>query len=209
MDFYRSDSIMSEELLRESVTAHLTAVLRVLVTSEPADLEQARHTGEQRALQGAPLPEVLRAFRIGFGALCSLLSERAASEGIASGQDRAREHPGRGGQSGQLRSVRAGKSGLPSSPEEADQLLSAVLGPLLDLPTEGRELLLTRLRIWLDNQGNTKASAERMYCHPNTLRHRLRRGSGSARPDSHRPVGPGRPGDRVARPGHPPRDRLR
>ena len=334
MAFYRSDVLVSEALLRQSVTAHLTTALHVLVTSEPADLEQARHTGEQRALQGAPLPEVLRAFRIGFGALWNLLSERAEAQGVetlramvavasdiwtlsdayseaittsyreASARQLLRQQQQRStlveallsgamtdqgslweiagmlqipvdgtfmiaaaqspalgraalpdiesallarrfasawrlfpdlqvgivslgdhaqdsdraaavevlrqrmttriglsptfrGLNGTPRGLRLAKAVLASipagmvtiasfdqsplaslvasSPEEADQLLCQVLGPLLELPAEERELLLTTLRTWLDNQGSTKATADRLYCHPNTLRYRLRR----------------------------------
>lgn len=334
MAFYRSDAPVSEDLLRQSVTAHLTAALHVLITSEPADLEQARNTGEQRALQGAPLPEVLRAFRIGFGALWELLSERAEAQGVdtlramvsaasviwtlsdeyaesittayreASARQMLRQQQQRStlveallsgamtdqgslweiagmlqipvdgtfmivaaqspalgraalpeiesallagrfasawrlfpdlqvgivslgdhadestrvaavevlrqrmttriglsptfrGLHGTPRGLRLARTALASipegsvtlasfdqsplaslvasSPEEADQLLANVLGPLLDLAPEERELLLTTLRTWLDNQGSTKATADRMYCHPNTLRFRLRR----------------------------------
>ncbi|MBA3338684.1 MAG: helix-turn-helix domain-containing protein [Geodermatophilaceae bacterium] len=334
MAFYRSDMLMTEELLHESVTAHLTAALHVLVTSEPPDLERARSTGEQRALQGAPLPEVLRAFRIGFGALWNLLSERAEAEGVetlramvcvasviwtlsddyseaittsyreasahqmlrqqqqrstlveallsgamtdqgslweiagmlqipvngrfmivaaqspalgraalpdiepallaqrfasawrlfpdlqvgivslgdnADESDRAAAiavlrqkmttriglSPSFRGLNGTPRGLRLAKTVLASipdgsvsiasfdqsplaslvasSPEESDQLLANVLGPLLELPAEERELLLSTLRTWLDNQGSTKTTADRMYCHPNTLRYRLRR----------------------------------
>jgi hypothetical protein len=62
-----------------------------------------------------------------------------------------------------------------SSPEASVQLAHHVLQPILDLPGDDRNVLLLTLRAWFDCQGSTKLTSERMFCHPNTIRHRLRR----------------------------------
>lgn len=62
-----------------------------------------------------------------------------------------------------------------SSPEESLQLARLVLAPLLDLPADEGRLLLATLRTWFAAGGSTNATAERLYCHPNTVRLRLRR----------------------------------
>jgi sugar diacid utilization regulator len=51
----------------------------------------------------------------------------------------------------------------------------AVLGALADVPTEDRAVLLETLEAWRDNHGSTASAAAKLYCHPNTVRHRLRR----------------------------------
>jgi DNA-binding PucR family transcriptional regulator len=50
-----------------------------------------------------------------------------------------------------------------------------VLGGLDALPAEERGLLLDTLETWLTNGGSAAKTAQRMFCHPNTVRHRLRR----------------------------------
>jgi hypothetical protein len=62
-----------------------------------------------------------------------------------------------------------------SAPEASVQLAHHVLRPILDLPGDDRNVLLLTLRAWFDCQGSTKLTSERMFCHPNTIRHRLRR----------------------------------
>nr|WP_239155352.1 helix-turn-helix domain-containing protein [Amycolatopsis sp. FDAARGOS 1241] len=62
-----------------------------------------------------------------------------------------------------------------SAPDAPVQLAHHVLRPILDLPGDDRNVLLLTLRAWFDCQGSTKLTSERMFCHPNTIRHRLRR----------------------------------
>ncbi|WP_026361615.1 helix-turn-helix domain-containing protein [Amycolatopsis nigrescens] len=62
-----------------------------------------------------------------------------------------------------------------SAPEASAQLAHHVLRPILDLPGDDRNMLLLTLRAWFDCQGSTKLTAERVFCHPNTVRHRLKR----------------------------------
>lgn len=62
-----------------------------------------------------------------------------------------------------------------SAPEASVQLAHHVLQPILDLPGDDRNVLLLTLRAWFEHQGSTKLTSERMFCHPNTIRHRLKR----------------------------------
>jgi hypothetical protein len=62
-----------------------------------------------------------------------------------------------------------------SAPEASVQLAHHVLQPILDLPGDDRNVLLLTLRAWFECQGSTKLTSERMFCHPNTIRHRLKR----------------------------------
>ena len=62
-----------------------------------------------------------------------------------------------------------------SDPEASVQLAHQVLRPVLALPAEECNVLLLTLRAWFDCRGSTKLTAERVYCHPNTVRHRLKR----------------------------------
>lgn len=62
-----------------------------------------------------------------------------------------------------------------SDPEASAQLAHQVLRPVLEMPAEDRSVLLMTLRAWFDCGGSTKLVAERVHCHPNTVRHRLKR----------------------------------
>jgi hypothetical protein len=62
-----------------------------------------------------------------------------------------------------------------SAPEASVQLAHHVLAPILELPGDDRNVLLLTLRAWFECQGSTKLTSERMFCHPNTIRHRLKR----------------------------------
>jgi DNA-binding PucR family transcriptional regulator len=51
----------------------------------------------------------------------------------------------------------------------------AVLAGLDRLPPVQRSLLLETFGVWLDSGGSADLAAETLFCHPNTVRHRLRR----------------------------------
>jgi PucR C-terminal helix-turn-helix domain len=53
--------------------------------------------------------------------------------------------------------------------------VGAALEGFGDLPDAERELLFETFRVWQDNDASISAAAERLLCHPNTVRHRLRR----------------------------------
>jgi PucR C-terminal helix-turn-helix domain/GGDEF-like domain len=62
-----------------------------------------------------------------------------------------------------------------AAPDAAAELARTVLGPVLDLPSQDRSTLLGTLRAWFDAGGSTVETGKRIYCHPNTVRYRLRR----------------------------------
>ena len=59
--------------------------------------------------------------------------------------------------------------------DEGKRIAQRVLGAVLELPAEDRTVLLETLQVWFDNAGSAEQSAEKLYCHPNTVRYRLRR----------------------------------
>ncbi|WP_110342732.1 PucR family transcriptional regulator [Prauserella flavalba] len=61
------------------------------------------------------------------------------------------------------------------SPELARRLRAGVLGPLLRLPGNERDVLLETLAAWLETNRSAAATAARLYCHRNTVLNRLRR----------------------------------
>jgi PucR C-terminal helix-turn-helix domain/GAF domain/GGDEF-like domain len=62
-----------------------------------------------------------------------------------------------------------------SAPEMMVKSVGAALDAFSDLPDEERELLFETFRVWQENDASISAAAERLFCHPNTVRHRLRR----------------------------------
>jgi PucR C-terminal helix-turn-helix domain/GGDEF-like domain len=64
---------------------------------------------------------------------------------------------------------------LASVPELSANVARAVVGPLLDLPTPERGVLLETLRTWFAESGSANAVAARLHVHRNTVHHRLRR----------------------------------
>src|SRR5262245_38589973 len=62
-----------------------------------------------------------------------------------------------------------------ASPDAAGELARMVLGPILELPAQERSTLLTTLQAWFEAGGSASETGRRIYCHPNTVRYRLRR----------------------------------
>jgi len=62
-----------------------------------------------------------------------------------------------------------------SAPQVMVQTVGAVLDGFGDLPHEEREMLFETFRVWQDNDASVRGAAEVLTCHPNTVRHRLRR----------------------------------
>jgi hypothetical protein len=83
ISFYRTGSVVDRDGLARSVLHNCTYILGQLASTEPASLTAPRQTGRERAQQGAPLPEILRAYRLGFG----FLWERILAEARESGED--------------------------------------------------------------------------------------------------------------------------
>jgi DNA-binding PucR family transcriptional regulator len=62
-----------------------------------------------------------------------------------------------------------------AAPDAAAELARTVLGPVLDLPAQDRSSLLGTLHAWFEAGGSAAETGRRIYCHPNTVRYRLRR----------------------------------
>ena len=67
--------------VRAAVQANIVFMIDALRRPGPPDLSAPRETGLLRGHAGAPLPELLRAYRIGFGELWRLLVEEARRTG--------------------------------------------------------------------------------------------------------------------------------
>ncbi len=62
-----------------------------------------------------------------------------------------------------------------SAPEAMIKTVGAALDGFGDLPDQERQTLFETFRVWQDNDANVRGAAEVLTCHPNTIRHRLRR----------------------------------
>jgi hypothetical protein len=62
-----------------------------------------------------------------------------------------------------------------SAPEVMVQTVGPALDGFGDLTDEDRETLFETFRVWQDNDASVRGAAEVLVCHPNTVRHRLRR----------------------------------
>lgn len=62
-----------------------------------------------------------------------------------------------------------------STPEVSTELAMTVLHSLYELPPEDRKPLFETFRAWANADGNVTATAEELFVHRNTIRHRLRR----------------------------------
>ena len=83
IDIYRPGAVVEAAELRRSVRDNFEFMLGQISTSDEPDLSAPRHTGRLRAQQGAPLPEVLRAYRLGFAFLWEELLAEATRCGPA------------------------------------------------------------------------------------------------------------------------------
>ncbi|HTU76919.1 MAG TPA: helix-turn-helix domain-containing protein [Trebonia sp.] len=62
-----------------------------------------------------------------------------------------------------------------AAPQAALGTARAVLGGLLELPKDELDLLLGTFEVWVRASGSATAAGAALYCHPNTVRYRLRR----------------------------------
>ena len=62
-----------------------------------------------------------------------------------------------------------------SAPEVMAKISSSVLRRLKELPTAESTILLDTFQAWLQEGGSANDTATKIFCHPNTVRHRLRR----------------------------------
>jgi GAF domain-containing protein len=62
-----------------------------------------------------------------------------------------------------------------SAPDVMVKLVGTVLVGFDDLADAEREMLFETFRVWQDSDASVRSAAEVLICHPNTVRHRLRR----------------------------------
>ena len=62
-----------------------------------------------------------------------------------------------------------------SDPEVMRHVAGTILAALGQIPAGQRPVLLATLGAWLDNGGSASKAASVLFCHPNTVRHRMRR----------------------------------
>jgi PucR C-terminal helix-turn-helix domain/GGDEF-like domain len=62
-----------------------------------------------------------------------------------------------------------------SDPEVMRHVAGSILAGLDQTPPGQRSVLLATLGAWLDNGGSASKTASVLFCHPNTVRHRMRR----------------------------------
>jgi hypothetical protein len=62
-----------------------------------------------------------------------------------------------------------------SAPEVTQKLATVVLGGFDDLGNDDRDVLFDTFRTWIRNRGSVAQTAAELFCHQNTVRHRLRR----------------------------------
>jgi PucR C-terminal helix-turn-helix domain len=62
-----------------------------------------------------------------------------------------------------------------AAPHAALETARAVLGGLLELPEEELDLLLGTFEAWVRASGSATVAGAELFCHPNTVRYRLRR----------------------------------
>jgi DNA-binding PucR family transcriptional regulator len=62
-----------------------------------------------------------------------------------------------------------------AAPEVMIKWVGTAFDCLYDLPDDERETLFETFRVWQENDASVSATAEVLICHPNTVRHRLRR----------------------------------
>jgi DNA-binding PucR family transcriptional regulator len=62
-----------------------------------------------------------------------------------------------------------------SSPTTSYRVTNIILGPLLDINPDERDMLLDTLAAFFEFQGSAVEAGKYLYCHPNTVRHRLHR----------------------------------
>ena len=83
IEIYRQGAVVDPGELRRSVGDNFRYMLDQMSTSVAPVLTAPRYTGRLRAQQGAPLPEVLRAYRLGFAFLWEELLAEARATGDA------------------------------------------------------------------------------------------------------------------------------
>lgn len=78
IDIYGRSGTVPEEELRASLRRNIDSMLAQFARGSEPHLTEPSETGRLRAVQGDPLPDVLRAYRLGFAEVWTVLIEEAA-----------------------------------------------------------------------------------------------------------------------------------
>jgi DNA-binding PucR family transcriptional regulator len=62
-----------------------------------------------------------------------------------------------------------------SAPDVTNKVAAIILDQFHDMSSDEKGVLFETFRVWLAQKGSTANTAAQLYCHPNTVRHRLRR----------------------------------
>ena len=62
-----------------------------------------------------------------------------------------------------------------SQPEVMVRSVRFIIDRFNDLPGDERATLFRTFRVWQQTEASVRETAELLFCHPNTVRHRLRR----------------------------------
>lgn len=136
--------------------AALVGLLRIAAPDPARELDALRGVLEVRAGASSPV-NGLEQVHVGFRQAALALRTLGPGDTLAALDERLPE------------------AMLVQSPELAQQLVSAWLGPLLDLPRAERVPLLDTLDAWVATSGSAARTARRVHCHRNTVLNRLRR----------------------------------
>ncbi|WIX79112.1 helix-turn-helix domain-containing protein [Amycolatopsis carbonis] len=134
--------------LRRSVQGNLDYVPRSLHEDRFADVSAPRTTGALRAGKGVPLSVVMAAFRVLFSQIWHSLVLQARTQEHVSDQ---------------------------ALVDAASDLWSAHDPFAEEMAAEHSKVLLETLAAWRDSGESASGAAAVLFCHPNTVRHRLRR----------------------------------
>ncbi|MEV0188260.1 helix-turn-helix domain-containing protein [Kitasatospora purpeofusca] len=77
IDIYGPSGTVPDEELRASLRRNIDSMLAQVTRSNEPDLSEPAETGRLRAVLGGPLPDVLRAYRLGFAEVWAVLTEEA------------------------------------------------------------------------------------------------------------------------------------
>ena len=161
IEIYKVQTLVSRAELKRSLTQNLAHILGQLSSEKQADLDAPRQIGRARAAHDVPLPEILRAYRLGFTFVWQQLLDAAERAGqpamnallatattiweLADDYSLAMTEAYRERMSERMISADRRRSGLVAAlldgPRTADRGAWEI-AKLLDLPFEGRFLVV-------------------------------------------------------------------
>ncbi|GLW72769.1 hypothetical protein Kpho02_50680 [Kitasatospora phosalacinea] len=141
IDFYRNAGVGPEDLVASLSNNTRFSIAYLAGSGEPLDLSAPTSLGRVRARQGVPLPEMLRAYRLGFSYFWEQLLIEADKAGTAAQLALLREAGRIWGMSDAYASAltAAYRDALAERLVETDRRRSALVGALVDGPPPGSD----------------------------------------------------------------------